>query len=161
MKLYFLRHADALDAERPELDDERPLSPKGHRQAACIAEFLKEIDVAFDIACASPLLRARETAEAILPITNDRTWVKLEIVEELRNETSQPQFNTWLRSLQGEDHVLLVGHNPSLSVRVASLLGITQHDSFSMPKGGLACLKTTDFKSASLEFFVSPKMLNY
>ena len=158
MKLYFLRHTDAIPAERPDLDDERPLSPKGHKQAASIAEFLSEIDVKFDTVFTSPLLRAKETAQCVVAVTNDKTWVKTEIVEELRNETSQADFSKWLRSLTDENHVLLVGHNPSISERVSHLLGVAHADAFSMPKGGLACLKTSDCKTASLEFFVSPKM---
>ncbi len=161
MKLYFLRHADALPAERPDLDEERPLSPKGHKQAKSIAEFLSEIDVAFDMAYSSPLLRARETAEGILPITNDNVWVKLELVEELRNETSPKDFDRWLKSLPVQDHILIVGHNPSISERVSRLLGVNNAESFHMPKGGLACLKTEAGKTAALEFFVSPKMLDF
>jgi len=159
MKLYFLRHADALPAERPDLDDDRPLSPKGHKQAKSIAEFLQEIGVEFDTAYSSPLLRARQTAEGILPITNDNVWVKLEIVEELRNETSSAAFEKWLRTLPREKHILLVGHNPSLSERVARLLRVANAESFHMPKGGLACLETDDWRTVTLEFFVSPKML--
>lgn len=159
MKLYFLRHADALPAERPDLDDQRPLSPKGHRQSRSVAEFLEEIGVTFDVAYSSPLVRARETADAILPITNDQTWVKVELVEELQNETSQEKFDRWLRQLPEEEHVLLVGHSPSLSERVARLLGLKNDRTFHLPKAGLACLKLDDHETASLQFFVTPKVL--
>lgn len=160
MKLYFLRHADALPAERPDLDDERPLSPKGYKQAEGIANFLEEIEVEFDMAYSSPLLRARQTAETVLPITNHKVWVQLELVDALRNETSPKDFDRWLKQLPEEKHVLLVGHNPSLSERVSRLLGVTHPESFNMPKAGLACLRMEDRKRASLEFFVSPKVLS-
>jgi phosphohistidine phosphatase len=156
MKLYFLRHADAL-AGVP--DDDRILSPKGREQSAAIAEFLEEINVEFDVAYSSPLVRARETAEIVLPITNHRVWVKLELVDALRNETSQKDFDKWFRSLPDAKHVLLVGHNPTISERVSRLLAVDNPESFHMPKGGLACLKTEDRKGATLEFFVSPKVL--
>jgi len=156
MKLYFLRHADALDGAK---DEERPLSPKGRKDSEIIAEYLKETDVEFDVAYSSPLVRARETAEIILPITNDRVWVQLELVEALRNETSQGEFDAWLRTVPDAKEVLLVGHAPSINERVCRLLGVDRAEAFHMPKAGLACLKTDNRTSAVLKFFVSPKVL--
>lgn len=157
MKLYFLRHADALDGVK---DEERPLSPKGRADSAIIAEYLKENDVEFDVAYSSPLVRARETAEIVLPITNDRVWVKLELVDALRNETSQQEFERWLQALPEAKDVLLVGHAPSINEHVCQLLGVERPEAFHMPKAGLACMKTDDGKNAVLKFFVSPKVLN-
>lgn len=156
MKLYFLRHADAMPGEP---DEERPLSPKGRKQSQAIANFLEEIEVEFDVAYSSPLVRARETAELVLAVTNHRVWVKLDLVDELRNETAPKEFNRWLKDLPDAKHVLLVGHNPSMSERVGSLLSISHPDGFNMPKGSLACLKTDDHVHASLEFFITPKVL--
>lgn len=156
MKLYFLRHADALDGVK---DEERPLSPKGRKDSEIIGEYLKETGVEFDVAYSSPLTRARETAEIVLPITNDRVWVQLELVDALRNETSPEDFQRWLQTMPDAKDVLLVGHAPSINERVCQLLGVDRAEAFHMPKAGLACLKTEDRKVGSLKFFVSPKVL--
>ncbi len=59
--LYLVRHAEYLDAEHG-LDD-GPLSPRGGRQAALLADRLSPID--FTAVWHSPLTRAAQTAEVI------------------------------------------------------------------------------------------------
>jgi len=56
--LYLVRHGEQLDAEHGVIDG--PLSPRGQRQAAAIAERLS--GVPFDRAWHSPIQRAAETA---------------------------------------------------------------------------------------------------
>jgi broad specificity phosphatase PhoE len=59
--LYLVRHGEQLDAERGV--DDGPLSERGKRQAALVADRLG--GVPFDRAWTSPLQRAQETAEFI------------------------------------------------------------------------------------------------
>jgi phosphohistidine phosphatase SixA len=101
-------------------------------------------------------VRAKQTAEIVLKVCGS---TKLEIANALLNETSQDEFDDWLRQLPNAKHVLLVGHAPSLPERVRDLLGITNGDAFKLPKAGLACLDTDDRRTASLKFFVTPKAL--
>jgi len=155
MKFYFLRHADALDG----MDDEsRPLSSRGRREAAAIGQFLKKAGVRFDAAYSSPLLRARETAEIILPlcVTGDKT--KLQTADVLLNETPQVVFDRWFAALKAE-HVLLVGHAPVLADRVRKLLGLKNPEALSLPKCGMACLEIPQPHSASLVWLISPALV--
>jgi phosphohistidine phosphatase len=156
MRLYFLRHADALEGMN---DAARPLSPRGWKQARRLGRFLEEAGISFDGAYTSPLVRACETAEAVLNACGGTVAGTCKRVESLRNEASQRQFEAWLRNLPDADHVLLVGHAPSLPERVRVLLGIPDADTLRMPKGGLICLETEDARSASLKFFITPKLL--
>jgi phosphohistidine phosphatase len=156
MRLYFLRHADALEG----LDDAaRALSPKGRQQCRELARFLEDAGIQFDAAYSSPLVRARQTAEIILGICGGLTPDELRVTDNLLNETSPKQFEGWLRTLPELDHILLVGHAPSLPQRVRALLSIGDAEALKLPKGGLACLETKDGRSATLKFFVSPKVL--
>ncbi len=156
MKLYFLRHAEALDG----MDDAaRPLSTRGKKQARQIARFLQQPAIAFDASYTSPLVRARQTAEIVLEMTNKASPVKLELADALLNEFSHRDFNRWLEKLPPARHVLLVGHAPSLSMRVAHLLGLASAAAVQLPKGGLACLDTEDQKTAVLKFLITPKAL--
>ena len=156
MKFYFLRHADALDGMD---DDARPLSPAGHEQARQLARFLRHAGVEFDAAFTSPLTRARETAELVLDITNKACPVKLKTADALRNETPPGEFARWLAALPVARHVLLVGHEPTISQRVRQLVGVAHPAGLSFPKGALACVETGHGHGGELKFFVSPKSL--
>src|SRR2546425_13194049 len=102
MKLYFLRHADALDGAD---DAARPLSARGQKQAAEIGRFLKHAGVEFDAAYTSPLVRAKQTVEIVLKVCGS---TRLQIPDAVLNETSQTEFDEWLSQLPGAKHVLLV-----------------------------------------------------
>ena len=153
MKLYFLRHADALEGAD---DDARPLSPHGKKEAIEVGRFLKRAGIEFDAACSSPLVRAKETAEIVLDICGS---AKLELTAALLNETSEAKFDEWLRGIPEAKHVCLIGHAPSLAQRVRQLLGITATDALKLPKGALACLETENRRTAALKFLVTPKLL--
>ena len=156
MKLYLLRHADALEGAD---DQARPLSDRGKAQCRQIGIFCKHVGIVFDAAYSSPLVRARETAESVLAVTNLARPVTVLDSECLLNETSPAAFCEWLDTLPAAKHILLVGHAPSLADRARHLLGISLPDGFKLPKAGLACLTTEDRRSAALKFFVSPKFL--
>jgi len=156
MKLYFLRHADAL----PDQDDAvRALSQTGKKEAQSLGRFLKNAGVAFDAAFTSPLVRARQTAEIVLKICGHISPAKLDLTEALLNETSQKAFDRWLKELPDAKKVLLVGHEPTLSERVRRLLTIASVERLTLPKGGLACVESEDRHTGCLKFFVSPKIL--
>ncbi len=156
MRLYFLRHADALDG----MDDAaRPLSPKGQKQSREIARFLKAAGIRFDAAYSSPLVRARQTAEIILDITGAVKPAKLKLVDALLNETTAREFEGWLRALPEAENVLLTGHAPTLAEHVCALLNVSDPDALQLPKAGLACVDTKDGRSGTLKFFITPKLV--
>jgi phosphohistidine phosphatase len=62
MRLYLVRHAEAAPGKPDEL---RRLTPNGHEQARVLGERLRADGVAPDAIRTSPLLRARETADAL------------------------------------------------------------------------------------------------
>src|SRR5580765_4094393 len=153
MKLYFLRHADALDGAD---DAARPLSPHGRKEALEVGRFLKRAGIEFDAAYSSPLVRAKETADIVLDVCGS---AKLDLTAALLNETSDARFDAWLKGIPDAKHVCLVGHAPSLAQRVRDLLGIAATDALKLPKGALACLETENRRAAALKFLVTPKLL--
>ena len=153
MKLYFLRHADALEGAD---DAARPLSPHGKKEALEVGRFLKRSGIEFDAAYSSPLVRAKETAEIVLEVSGS---TKLDLTAALLNETPDAKFDEWLQAIPDARHVCLVGHAPSLAQRVRELLGITASDALKLPKGALACLETENRRTAALKFLVTPKLL--
>jgi len=153
MKLYFLRHADALDGAD---DAARPLSPRGRKEAREIGRFLKQAGIEFDAAYSSPLMRAKQTAELVVDVCGSTT---LDVTAALLNEASAATFDEWLKGIPEAKHVCLIGHAPTLAERVRRLLGLETPETFKMPKGGLACLETENRRAAALKFFITPKVL--
>jgi len=156
MRLYFLRHADAL----PGADDAaRPLSPLGRKQSRKMGRFLRKAGIEFDAAYSSPLVRARQTADLVLKTLDTLPPRKLQIADGLLNETSQARFDQWLKGLPEAGHALLVGHAPTMDERVCHLLGVDRGHLLKLSKGALVCLETEDRGTASLKFFITPKLL--
>jgi phosphohistidine phosphatase len=156
MKLYFLRHADALDGDD---DAARPLSPHGREQTAGIAKFLSNAGVKFSAAYTSPLVRAHQTAEGVLRTMGIAGDVRLQTARELLNETSEAQWDRWLKALPESKHVLLVGHAPILADRVRALLRVADTNALNLAKGALACVETEDRISGALKYLITPKSL--
>ncbi len=156
MKLYFLRHAEALDGAD---DARRPLSPVGRKQAHRVGLCLRDSGVAFDLAFTSPLVRAQQTLAIVLAGTNAARPVQAQETPALLNETAAAAFADWLGHLPDADHVLLVGHEPTLSARVRRMLGLKCAEALELSKGAVACVKTVDQRVGSLKFLLTPKLL--
>jgi phosphohistidine phosphatase len=123
MELYLIRHADALPVGHDGVadDEERPLSDEGRAQGRALGAALQRQGVRFDVVAVSPLVRARQTAEALL-----EGWPAPapEVVpcDHLGPGGKRKRLTRFLRGLQGES-IALVGHNPDLSVYAGWLIG--------------------------------------
>jgi phosphohistidine phosphatase len=72
MRVLIVRHAEAAPGAPDEL---RTLTPRGREQAQALAESLRRDGFRADAVVVSPLLRARETADALAlgtPVVDDR-----------------------------------------------------------------------------------------
>jgi len=156
MRLCFVRHADAL----PGADDAaRPLSERGQEQARKLGGYFKDLGVVFNAAYTSPLLRARQTAKLILKRRLLAKGAKLAVTDALLNETSKADFERWLSELPPAEHVLLVGHAPSLDEHLAKLLGVADPEAVALRKGAVAVVETEAGRRPTLRLFLSPKLL--
>lgn len=111
----FLRHGESVgNAEsRWQGQSDYPLTTKGRAQARALAERWKAETIRFDLAIASPLGRARETAEIVASAVNvnlelDPIWMERDIgemegltAEEVR-QMPQPPFTTPYDSIGGD-----------------------------------------------------------
>jgi phosphohistidine phosphatase len=156
MKLYFLRHAEAEDGP---VDAERALTRKGRRDARSIGKYLCAMDVRFDHAFTSPLVRAVQTAELTLKECPLRKGASLTQTKALLNEPTEAGFLRWLKSIPGNGSILLVGHDPSLSAHVRHLAGMQSPQALNLPKGAVARVDTEDRKHGELRLLISPKHL--
>lgn len=155
MNVYFVRHGTALDHEE---DEKRELAPQGVEQARRLGRFLKGAGVCFSAAYTSPLIRARQTTEAVLAVTNAAQPLSPHFAGAMLNSTGLADFEHWLEQLAGGD-VLLVGHEPSLSERIRSLLSIQKPAAFAMKKSACVGIRTRGGHGGELRFHVTPELL--
>lgn len=160
MNLYLLRHAHALDRDEAgvESDEERPLSDQGRQQAALLADALNRLGLSFDLVLTSPLRRAVETANELVPHLDTRPPVTE--LEPLAPGWSSKKLAKHLRALEAEQ-VVLVGHEPDLSQHAAWLIG-SKWAQIELAKGALACITCDGLPrkgAGTLAWLVTPKLL--
>ncbi len=139
MTIYLLRHGEALDTGRFE-DIERPLSEFGRRQASAVGTFLAGSQSGIQRIYTSPLLRARQTGDAV---RHELGQVPTQITELLLSSGDPREM---IQELQKNPmlSVLLVGHEPHLGRTISILLWGDTRSRVEMKKCSLACVSTAD-----------------
>ena len=114
MNLYLLRHGIAAAKDDPafESDSERPLTKKGIKKFRKAARGIERLGVSFDAILSSPLVRARQTADIVAEILGQESSV--DEIPALAPDSSPEQLLSELSSVEGKEHVMLVGHEPFL-----------------------------------------------
>ena len=155
LELYLLRHAHAGNSANWDgPDSERPLSPKGRRQAERLGAFLAERGFAPDAIVTSPLLRARQTAELVA----DAIGIAVSVDERLVGDLD-PHIVGEIVEHVGGTSVVLVGHDPDFSALAAALSG-TEY--LPMKKGTLARIDMAlpvQAGSGVLRWLVPPELI--
>ena len=119
MRIYLVRHGDAVPEEDAGSDRDRWLSARGREAARVLGRLLREQGVEPDAIVCSPLPRAAQTAE-LLATSLDY----LGVVSSLRclEPSAQPRVAAEA-ILRAGNAVIAIGHEPSISALAAHLLG--------------------------------------
>ena len=122
MKIYLIRHSDAVEQGTPGYEDDRlrPLTEKGCNKTKKIASALKELGVKPDKIVSSPYIRAKQTAEILAK--------KLKYKQELDfSDMLVPMGN--VENIIGEinekysvGELVIVGHEPCFSMLIGTLV---------------------------------------
>jgi phosphohistidine phosphatase len=119
MRIYLVRHGDAVPEEDAGSDRDRWLSPRGREAARVLGRLLREQNLAPDAIVCSPLPRAVQTAELIAAgldyIGAIESWRCLE-------PSAMPRIAANQLPATGAS-VVVVGHEPCISNLGAYLLG--------------------------------------
>jgi phosphohistidine phosphatase len=129
LRLFLVRHADA---DPGEPDDQRRLNAAGREQARALGTRLASADVGPAVILTSPLLRARETGEAMAAELG---------VESEPNDALAPGATAArvLEAVMGRgETVIVVGHQPDCG-RIAAELG--NGDEPALPPAGMVELQ--------------------
>lgn len=163
MKVYLIRHADAidLDGEGVISEEYRYITTKGRNATKSIAKFLKEKTefASIDKYFTSPYTRAVQTAEIFatcLKFTNE-----VALAEELESGGSIAGISRFLSRNKGYNSIALFGHEPMMSLIVAALSD-KKSPGFEFKKSGVALIDFTDNDNAGkFKWFISPKKLEF
>jgi phosphohistidine phosphatase len=121
MNLYILRHASAgLRRPNPLLDIKRPLDKEGKKQCLQLAQVLNALDIQFDMIVSSPLKRCLQTASLIGTETGYEA--RIQNSPALAPTATLKDFQKLLQEYSKHENLLVVGHNPNLSIFLGSLL---------------------------------------
>lgn len=128
MRLYLCRHAKASPGEP---DAARELAAEGHEQARALGELLAARGDPPSLVLSSPLVRARQTAEAI----SRATGAPLRIEQRLAPGATAAALRDALAGEPGP--VATVGHQPDCSEIAVALTGADP----GFPVGGMAVIE--------------------
>ena len=119
MKLYLIRHADAVPEDVAGSDAERWLSARGREAARGLARLLREQQVELDAIVTSPLPRAVQTAELL---ANGLDYLGAVTVLPALAPGCHPRRAAEVLATFGVS-VAVIGHEPGISGLGAFVLG--------------------------------------
>ena len=126
VRIYLVRHGDAVPEEDAGSDRDRWLSPRGREAARVLGRLLREQGITPDAMLTSPLPRALQTAELLAaaldflgPISSRRCF----------EPSAHPRVAAQELMAAGGS-VIVVSHEPAVSTLGAFLLGLPAFPSF-------------------------------
>ncbi len=157
MKCYFLRHGIAVEPQSwSGTDFNRPLTREGRERLEREAKAIEGLQLDLECIVTSPLLRAKQTAE----IVAQRLALRRKIVEDprLAGGFNLERLAAILSAQPGDAGILLVGHEPSMSLTIGRAIG---GGSLELKKAALAGVEIEDRASGSgvLLCLIPPKVL--
>jgi phosphohistidine phosphatase len=162
--LYLLRHAKSSWDEPALADHERPLAPRGRRDALLVGRHLGRLEAAPELVLCSSAVRTRETLELLGPAV---AGIPVQLEDDLYAASSEALLER-LRAVPDETGcVLLIGHNPGVQdLALALAPGGRDRERLAakFPTAGLATLACPAWArleagGAELVAFVVPKQL--
>lgn len=158
-QLFLVRHglAEERGSDWPD-DRRRPLTERGVKEMRQVGRGLTRLGVDLDLILTSPLVRARQTADALVAAARGAPRV----VETASLAPGHPQAALFadLETHARRTRVALVGHEPDLGALAARLVG--QRRPLAFKKGAICRI---DFDGlppdhlGTLRWFATPKIL--
>ena len=159
MNLFILRHASAGNRiADPEVDRKRPLDKEGVRHCLQLSRVLNAMKIGFDVIVSSPLKRSLQTANLVATETGYRPRVVQS--NGLAPDASLKDFKKLLDEYRERENVLVVGHNPNLSIFLGALLvpAAASPARIRLRKGTLARLSLTA-STTTLQSVLDPRVV--
>jgi phosphohistidine phosphatase len=158
MDLFILRHGKAGKSSDGTADAARALTRNGKDEIKKVARWMKGNKFRFDAIATSPLKRAFGTAKIIATVLGQKD--RLTVWDELApgGDLDSVCYNA---SHYGENAtVLIIGHEPTLSLLISKIIGGNGNGSIILVKAGLAKIQNYSFTkrpSGDLQWLLTPK----
>jgi len=136
MKLYLVRHAEAVERTGTIPDATRHLTSKGRSAFRKIARRVRKLGIAPDLIFSSPLIRAVQTAEILSERLNHEGPVV--VARELSPGFDPRALRSLLAKAGNPREAAFVGHEPDLGEVAASMLALPK--GFPFRKGAVVAL---------------------
>lgn len=130
--LLILRHAKSSWEDAGLKDHDRPLNPRGVRDAPRMGRLIVELDLVPDLILSSTAVRARSTAELVAEELEPTP--EIEDVRALYFAAADDYLEVLREHAGDAERVMVVGHNPSLTTLVTRLTNALER----MPTAALA-----------------------
>jgi phosphohistidine phosphatase len=167
--LMLLRHAKAVPADGKIRDHDRPLAPRGQKDAPKIGAYMARHQLLPDRALVSPSRRTRETWELMGPVLGQRPRAVYE--ERLFDASPQTIIDVIQETGTACPTLLVIGHNPSLHRVAVGLIATGDLDAReqlreSLPTSGLVIIefpfddwRKLHAQAGRISHFVTPNLL--
>lgn len=145
MKLYIMRHGDAVPAQALQADAIRPLSMEGEQEVLVNAQWLVDrlaesmAKPQLDWVITSPYIRAQQTATVLHSLVPSK---EQSVSEDITPEGTPAVFVDWLGLMLQRnpmEHALVVSHMPFVSYLVGEIDKSIQPPIF--PTAGIAVIE--------------------
>jgi phosphohistidine phosphatase len=162
MKIYLMRHGIAREPDGPSVkaDSQRTLTPKGRDKIGKIAHALKMLGIQPDLILSSPYTRAKETAILLAREFDCKKNLRFSDLL-VPDGNTEEIINAIVENYEMEE-LVIVGHEPCLSLLVSTLAVFNLDLFIHIKKGGVCCLSADAIRierRATLEWLFTPKIL--
>lgn len=162
MKIYLIRHSNAVDHGTPGYEDDslRPLTENGRDKMKKIASALINLGLKPDLIVSSPYVRAKQTAEILGKVLKYKK--ELAISDALVPMGNADNISAEINEKYSVDELVLVGHEPCLSSLISMLVTRNSNLAIDIKKGGVCCISSDNLhteRKAVLEWLLPPKIL--
>jgi phosphohistidine phosphatase len=158
-ELYLIRHGIAEERGEAWPDDtKRPLTERGIARLKKEARGLARLDVSFDVVLTSPLVRARQTADAVASTFDPRPPIV--VIESLSPGGTYQAVLADLEKQTRRSRIALVGHEPGIGELAARMIG-SRHP-LEFKKGAVCMIYFETLPPAgpgALRWFLTPGIL--
>ncbi len=161
VELFIMRHGKAEARAMGSNDADRTLTGQGREEVKKIGRWITSMGYTIDLVAASPLKRARETADLIAETTKQahsvQVWDLLSPGGDVEGLLRQVGTHA------GDGPVLLVGHEPQLSMVISRIISRDGSAQIFLAKGSFARIKNVTVHgdlSGELHSLITPKQLS-
>jgi phosphohistidine phosphatase len=168
IQLFLMRHGIAADLGEGGVlkDEDRPLTQEGRARMLQAAAGLRELGLKFNVILTSPLLRCRQTAEAVAEVLDLQHKVK--VINALapgrafiEGEGKHAEIFLEIGAYQF-DKALLVGHMPDLAELASFLLSGNRNLNIEFRKGSVCAIEVSSLPPRGpglLRWLLTPKQM--